>query len=215
MVLWHVKDQTLTEKKNKTKKYIGARHRWITGNGDVLIWYMKYHHRDKTESNNQSALCIYDWLFVCLLVCLFVCFIVLRPAQEFLTYMVTSLLILKGCKILAYSRRSVPLSREVSLSCYTCCDTGPGFLWSPLKDRLIQSPLPTRKGVWRIHFNPDPRWVSQPDMYSIHSIWSNNQVNKAIRGQNQPTKNWLTTDIKHIRRDYSQSKVVSNISDRI
>jgi hypothetical protein len=35
------------------------------------------------------------------------------------------------------------LSREGSLSCHTCCDTGPQFFRSHPKDRPIQSPLTT------------------------------------------------------------------------
>jgi hypothetical protein len=33
----------------------------------------------------------------------------------------------RGCKIWAYPQHSEPLSREGSLSCHTCCDTGPRF----------------------------------------------------------------------------------------
>jgi hypothetical protein len=36
---------------------------------------------------------------------------ILRPAQEFFTYMETSSLPVKGCKVWAYARRSGPLSR--------------------------------------------------------------------------------------------------------
>jgi hypothetical protein len=56
----------------------------------------------------------------------------------------------KGCKIWAYARRSGPLSRKGSLSCHTCCDTGPRLFRSRPKNRPIQSPLMTHKGVWRI-----------------------------------------------------------------
>jgi hypothetical protein len=49
-----------------------------------------------------------DWLFI-----------VLHPTQEYFTYMETSPLPVKGCKISAYARRSEPLSREGSLSCHT------------------------------------------------------------------------------------------------
>jgi hypothetical protein len=48
------------------------------------------------------------------------------------------------------------LSREGSLSCHTCCDTGPRFFRFHPKDRPIQSPLTTHKGMWRIYSNPDP-----------------------------------------------------------
>ena len=82
--------------------------------------------------------------------------IALRPAQEYLTYMETSQLPVKGCKMLAYARRSEPLSREGSLSCRTCCDTGPRFFRSHPKDRPIQSPLTSHQGMWRIYSNPDP-----------------------------------------------------------
>jgi hypothetical protein len=47
------------------------------------------------------------------------------------------------------------LSRQGSLSCHTCCDTGPQFFRSNPKDRPIQSPLTTHKGMWRIYSNPD------------------------------------------------------------
>jgi hypothetical protein len=50
-----------------------------------------------------------DWLFI-----------VLRSAQEYFTYKERSPLAVKGCK----SRRSVPLSREGSLSCHTCGFSG-------------------------------------------------------------------------------------------
>jgi hypothetical protein len=39
-----------------------------------------------------------------------------------------------GLQILAYARRSGPLSREGSLSCHTYCDTGTRFIWSHPKD---------------------------------------------------------------------------------
>jgi hypothetical protein len=39
-----------------------------------------------------------------------------------------------GLHILAYARRSGPLSREGSLSCHTYCDTGPWFIRSHPKD---------------------------------------------------------------------------------
>jgi hypothetical protein len=45
-----------------------------------------------------------------------------------------------GLQILAYARRSGPLSREGSLSCHTYCDTGPQFIRSHPKDR---HPRPT------------------------------------------------------------------------
>jgi hypothetical protein len=54
-------------------------------------------------------------------------FTVLRPTQEFFTYMETSPLPVRGCKNLAYARGSGPLSREGSISCHNCCDTGPRF----------------------------------------------------------------------------------------
>jgi hypothetical protein len=41
-------------------------------------------------------------------------------------------------QILAYARRSGPLSREGSLSCHTYCDTGPRFIRSHSKDRHLR-----------------------------------------------------------------------------
>jgi hypothetical protein len=77
-------------------------------------------------SNTFINLCpirLIDWLFT-----------VLRPAQEFFTYMETSPMPVKGCKIWAYAPRSGPLSREGSLSYHTYCETVPRFIRSPPKD---------------------------------------------------------------------------------
>ena len=59
----------------------------------------------------------------------------------------------------AYARRSGTLSREGSLLCHICCDTGPRFFRSHPKDRPIQSPLMTHEGMWRIYSNLDPYGV--------------------------------------------------------
>jgi hypothetical protein len=45
---------------------------------------------------------------------------------------------------------------EGSLSCHTCCDTGPWFFRSHPKNRPIQSPVTKHKGMWRIYSNLDP-----------------------------------------------------------
>jgi hypothetical protein len=45
------------------------------------------------------------------------------------------------------ARRSGPLSREGSLPCHTCCDTGPRFLRSHPKEWGIQSLLTTHEGM--------------------------------------------------------------------
>jgi hypothetical protein len=55
---------------------------------------------------------------------------------------------------------SEPLSREESLSCHTCCDTGPQFFLSHPKDHPIQSPLTTRMGMWKTYSYPDPHGVN-------------------------------------------------------
>jgi hypothetical protein len=55
---------------------------------------------------------------------------ILRPAQQYFTYIETLPLAVKGCKILAYAGRSGPLSGKWSLSCHTYCDTGPRFFRS-------------------------------------------------------------------------------------
>jgi hypothetical protein len=70
--------------------------------------------------------------------------------------METSPLPVKGYKIYAYAQHSGPLSREGSLSCHTCCDTGSWFFQSNPKDHPIQSPLLKHNGVWMIYSNPNP-----------------------------------------------------------
>ena len=54
-------------------------------------------------------------------------------------------------------------AQGLSLSCHTCCDTGPRFFRSHRKDRPIQSPFTTHEGMWRIYSNPDPHG-SRPTM---------------------------------------------------
>jgi hypothetical protein len=61
-------------------------------------------------------------------------------------YVETSPSPVKGCKISAYARRSGPLSREGSLSCHTCCDTGPRFFRSHPKDRPFSRLLRHTRG---------------------------------------------------------------------
>jgi hypothetical protein len=71
----------------------------------------------------------------------------------------------KGCKIWAYARHSGPLSREGSLSCHTCCDTGTRFFRSHPKDHSIQSPLTTHMGKQRTYSNPDPHGIIDNDFF--------------------------------------------------
>jgi hypothetical protein len=54
--------------------------------------------------------------------------------------------------------------------CHTCCDTGPQFFRSHLKDRPIVSPLTTNKGMWRINSYPDAHgevWMGGNDELQI------------------------------------------------
>jgi hypothetical protein len=106
------------------------------GGGGVLMFYKRFFFLQT------------DWLFI-----------VLRPTQEYFTYMDMDMspLPVKGCKIYACARRSGPLCREGFLSCHTCCDTGPRFFRSHPKDRPIQLPLTTHKGMWKIYSNPNPQ----------------------------------------------------------
>jgi hypothetical protein len=52
----------------------------------------------------------------------------------------------RAAKFRPYAWRSGLLSWEGSLLCRTCCDTGPRFFLSHLKDCPIQLPLTTHKG---------------------------------------------------------------------
>jgi hypothetical protein len=87
--------------------------------------------------------------------------IVLRPALSICSFPIFQLygditITSEGLQNLGYARFSGPLSREGSLSCHICCDTGPRFFRSHLKDRPIQPPLSTHKGIWRIYSHQDP-----------------------------------------------------------
>ena len=68
---------------------------------------------------------------------LFVCFVYSR-LSNFSAIRRLSPLPVTGLQIQAYARRSEPLSREGSLSCHTCCDTGPRFIRSHPKDRNLR-----------------------------------------------------------------------------
>jgi hypothetical protein len=70
----------------------------------------------------------------------FVCLFVYSHTSSFSAIWWLSPLPVTGLQILAYARRSGPLSREGSLSCHTYCDTGPRFIRSHPKDR---HPRPT------------------------------------------------------------------------
>jgi hypothetical protein len=82
---------------------------------------------------------------------------VLRPAQEYFTYMETSPCTAgEGLQNLGFinARRSGPLSREGSLSCHTCCDTGPRFFRShPIGPPLVAS-YDTRGDVEDLFYLP-------------------------------------------------------------
>jgi hypothetical protein len=61
--------------------------------------------------------------------------------------------LVKGCKISAFARCSGPLSREGTPA------ATPRFFRSHPKDRPIQSPLTTCKGMRRTYSYPDPHGV--------------------------------------------------------
>jgi hypothetical protein len=87
-----------------------------------------------------------------------------------------------------------PLSREGSLSCHTCCDTGPRFFRSLPKDRPIQSPFTTQEGVWRIYSNPDPHGffgrgsTSNKETVVEMRIWCIKIVNVLVLHSNKKQK---------------------------
>jgi hypothetical protein len=104
----------------------------------------------------------------CLMYWLKIIHFVLRPAQIFFTCMKTSPFPVKDWKIYAYARHSGPLSREGSLLCHTCCDTGRQYFRSHPKDRPIQSPLTTHMGMWRIYFNTYPHGFARCSLKVKH-----------------------------------------------
>jgi hypothetical protein len=66
-----------------------------------------------------------------------VCLFVYCRTSNFSAIWRLSPLPVTGLQILAYARRSGPLSREGSLSCHTYCDTGPRFKRSHPKERHL------------------------------------------------------------------------------
>jgi hypothetical protein len=68
---------------------------------------------------------------------------------------------LKTAVFAIVQKRTHANNRERSL-CWTGlgCDTGPRFFRSHPKDRPIQSPLTTHKGIWRTYSNLDPHGSS-------------------------------------------------------
>jgi hypothetical protein len=69
-------------------------------------------------------------------------------------YMETSPLPVKGCKIYAYVRHSVPSGRDPNLSCHTCCDTGLWF-WVSSKGAPFSGLLRHTWGYVENNSNPD------------------------------------------------------------
>jgi hypothetical protein len=123
------------------------------------------HRCTGSHTSRKSSDCrLIEWLLIAL-----------RPAQEYFTDIETSPLPVKGCKSSIYARRSVPLSREGSLSYHTCCLGFSGFirstapfcrllctqgdvenLFKPGSSQApIQSPLMTHKWILRTYSNPD------------------------------------------------------------
>jgi hypothetical protein len=116
----------------------------------ITIWYGRSWFQPKIMGGS-GIVCLYiytDWIFLWLVDELFIVF---RPARESFTQ--TSPLPMKGFK--KYTRRSGLFSREWSLSCHICCDTGPRLFRFLPKDRFIKSPS-TRNGMLRTYSNMGP-----------------------------------------------------------
>jgi hypothetical protein len=86
--------------------------------------------------------------------------------------METSTLPVKGCKVLAYARRSGPLSREESLSCHTYWWHGASVFWvsSEGPPPPLQSPLTTCMGMQKTYSNPDPNGAILLDWRYMHFL---------------------------------------------
>ena len=65
---------------------------------------------------------VHHWLNMSILLVFIVCVLFSAPSQKY--FMKTSPFFLKGCKVQVFAQPLSPLSREISLSCQTCCDTG-------------------------------------------------------------------------------------------
>jgi hypothetical protein len=96
----------------------------------------------KNTSLTWRLIDLTDWLYI-----------VLRPAQEFHLYGASQLSV-KG-QIQACARHSGPLRRGIFIVPHRLWQ-GPWFFQSHRKDRPIQSPLTTHKGMWRTYSNKDP-----------------------------------------------------------
>jgi hypothetical protein len=104
-----------------------------------------------------------DWLFT-----------VLLSAQEFFTYMETSPLPVKGCKICLCSALRASEQGGIFILPHLLWHGTSVFFWSHPKDRPIQSPLTTHEGMWRIYSNPDPHGANQSwrskDLHILSSV---------------------------------------------
>jgi hypothetical protein len=95
-------------------------------------------------------------------------FTVLRPAQEFFTYMEVTI---TGHELQNLGLCSALRAFEQGGISY--CDTGPQFFRSHPKDRPIQSPLTTPMGLQKTHSNSDPHrawqqgyWIKRNLLYA-------------------------------------------------
>jgi hypothetical protein len=93
--------------------------------GHLVLWKQKIPQNE--ENTHFQSLVI-------------ICLFVYSHTSNFSAIWRLSPLPVTGLQILAYARRSGPLSREGSLSCHTYSDTGPRFIQSHPKDRHL---LPT------------------------------------------------------------------------
>ena len=101
-----------------------------------------------------------------------VTFTVFAPIDWLIVYCLTSLSRIfhwygdgtiagEGLQIWAYARHSGPLSREGSLSCHSCYDTGPRSIPSHPKDHehSKRNSLRFTRCVWREIMNSDPSFI--------------------------------------------------------
>jgi hypothetical protein len=119
-------------------------------------------HNDFGWPLSESHFIAYDGNNICLITCGFTSHLIIFHLHGDVT------IAGEGLQNLACARRSGPLSRNESLSHHTYCAMGPRISRSHPKDRPIQSPFTTHKGMWKVYSNLDP--------HGSNSVWSNNSL---------------------------------------
>jgi hypothetical protein len=95
-----------------------------------------------------------------------------------------------------------------SLSCHTCCDTGPRFFRSHPKDCTIQSPFTTRMGMRRTYSNPGPHGNTTENVFVSSLMFINSFPIKLFISYSLKCKNGVGSFKNLLLQSHWQSTLI-------